>query len=173
MKTFDTALRDLARAIRRLEGTEERKIARRNARRAALKELRHVRALLDEKAPAIVERREVKRRGPGSRIKTLQREGWIAVDAAEAGQFAAAGVRVRRVAWKTQTETARPATYINGHGWKAQPPVVTTSKEESLFVPRWAIAIGPGNPTKLRAAKKDPLLRKSVAADKLLRDSAA
>jgi hypothetical protein len=167
---FDEALKNLARSLRTVEGTEARPIARRHARQRVLKELRRVRALLDEKAPAIVQRGKITRRTPQQRIKLLERTGWSEVDVARAARFAAAGVRIKRIAWTVQTETYRSNTYINGKGWVKHSPIISKHGVERLFVPGWAGAIG-HDQTKLRAAKKDPLLRKSVVATKLLQES--
>ena len=41
-----------------------------------------------------------------------------------------------------------------------------------FYIPRWAMVIGYDNPSKLRAAKKDPMLRRSVVAAKMLQESA-
>jgi len=143
---YDEALKQLARALRKTAGTEGRPRARRNARQLALKELRHVRALLDEKAPAIVNRAGVQRlktfEGKEARLK---KAGYAPSNGGLAA-FAAAGVPIRRI--------------------------VHRGRVPQYYVPRWALAIGPDNPTKLRAAKKDPLLRKSVVADQMLRNSA-
>ena len=168
---FDDALKQLAHSLRTTAGTDARPIARRHARQRVLKDLRRVRALLDEKAPAIVQRGEVKRRTPEGRIKLLERTGWSEVDVVQAARFAAAGVRIKRIAWTVKTETERKAIYVNGKGWVKQAPHVDTHGEERLFVPGWAGAIGLDQ-TKLRAAKKDPMLRRSVVAAKMLQESA-
>lgn len=145
---FDEALKKLARSLRTIEGTEGRAIARRHARQRVLKELRRVRALLDEKAPAIVSRVGVQRlktfEGKEARLK---RAGYAPCSSGSVALFAAAGVPVRRLA---QSRNHAP----------------------TLYVPRWALAIGSDNPSKLRAAKKDPALRRSVVAAKMLQESA-
>lgn len=140
-------LKKLARSLRTVKGTEGRAIARRHARQRVLKELRRVRALLDEKAPAIVSRAGVQRLTPRGREDRLIRAGWKRVDEL-AGDYAAAGVPIRRVQ----------------HGNRAD--------QAGLWAPGWAAAIGPANPSKLRAAKKDPMLRRSVVAAKMLQESA-
>jgi|GEM_PF-3511701 hypothetical protein len=167
---FDDALKQLARSLRTVGGTAARPIARRHARQRVLKELRRVRALLDEKAPAIIRRGKIKRRTPEERVKLLERTGWSEVDVVQAARFAAAGVRIKRITWTVQTETVQPAKYVNGKGWVQQPSIISKHDEERLFVPEWAGAIGLDQ-TKLRAAKKDPLLRRSVVAAKMLQES--
>ena len=122
---FDDALKQLARSLRTTAGTDARPIARRHARRRVLKDLRRVRALLDEKAPAIIQRGEVKRRTPEGRIKLLERTGWSEVDVVQAARFAAAGVRIKRITWTVKTETERKAIYVNGKGWVKQAPTST------------------------------------------------
>lgn len=168
---YDDALKQLARALRKTAGTEGRPIARRNARQAALRGLRHVRALLDEKAPAIVVRSEPRVRKTGEkRVEALEKAGWVRQGSIAAARFAAAGVPVKHVKWKTTAIVAGERKYIPRKGW-VQDQHTRVDRHETILVPRWALAIGPDNPTKLRAAKKDPLLRKSVVADQMLRES--
>ena len=143
---FDDALKQLARSLRTVEGTEGRMIARRHARQRVLKDLRRVRALLDEKAPAIVSRAGVQRLTPAGRIARLKRAGWEQCADSLCARYAAAGVPIRQL--KSE----------GGHTLH--------------YVPPWACAIGWNNPSKLRAAKKDPMLRRSVVAAKMLQDSA-
>ena len=143
---FDDALKKLARSLRTVKGTEGRAIARRHARQRVLKELRRVRALLDEKAPAIVSRVGVQRlktfEGKEARLK---RAGYVLCNSG-LGPWVAAGVPVRTIK----------------HG----------SRMPMFYIPRWAMVIGYDNPSKLRAAKKDPMLRRSVVAAKMLQESA-
>lgn len=145
---YDDALKQLARALRKTAGTEGRPRARRNARQVALAALRRVRGLLDEKAPAIVNRAGVQRlKTPEGRRMRLIRRGFVPVSNLDAADYAAAGIRLAK----------GPAA---------------GGDMRTMFVPRWAFAIGTEHPSKLRAAKKDPLLRKSVVADQMLRESA-
>ena len=94
---FDDALKKLARSLRTVKGTEGRAIARRHARQRVLKELRRVRALLDEKAPAIVSRVGVQRlktfEGEEARLK---RAGYVLCNSG-LGPWVAAGVPVRTI----------------------------------------------------------------------------
>ena len=149
---FDAELRKLAAGVRGLEGTEDRPIARRNARQRVLRELRKLRTLLDTKAPAII------KRGRAGRLKTfegraarLKRIGWIPTSPHVVAEFAAAGVRVRRIRIRVKSGDLE-------------------TTQEQLFLPAWAIAIGADSPTKLRQAKKDRKLRESVVAMAKLRE---
>lgn len=168
-KTFDEALRTLAGGIRGLAGTTDRRLARRNARQRVLKALRKIRTALDEQAPAIIERGEVKRVDGPTRLKRLERAGWKTT--ASPGLYAAAGVPVKRVAWKITEIVVGQRHYVNGKGW-VQDDKKHVSMHEYLLVPAWAKAIGSENPTKLRAAKKDQVMRKAIVATELLQESA-
>jgi len=145
---YDIALYALVMALRGLDGTEGRPIARRNARRRVLGALRKVRAVVDEKAPAIIMRGKVTRlKTTKGRIARLEARGWISIAAAMAGALAAHGVSVRRVVDE------------QGHG--------------HLFVPTWAHEIGAVDGAKLREALKSVKLRRAVLAEKALRESRA
>lgn len=150
---FDAELRKLAADIRGLEGTEDRIIARRNARQRVLRELRKLRMLLDTKAPAIVKRGEVKRlKTFEGRAARLKRTGWVGVSPHDVPAFAAAGVRVRRIRIHARSGDLH-------------------ATQEQLFLPAWAVAIGSDSPTKLRQAKKDRKLQRSVVAEAKLKES--
>lgn len=145
---FDVELRKLVSRIRKLDGTAERPVARRNARQHVLYALRRVRAMLDEKYPAIVSRAGTQRlKTPEGRRMRLVRRGFVPVSTIDAAAYAAAGVRLMK----------GPAA---------------GGDMRTLFVPRWAFAIGPDSPSKLRAAKKDRALQRSVVAEKILQESA-
>jgi hypothetical protein len=153
--TFDEALRTLAAGLRGLDGTADRRLARLNARRRVLKSLKRLRTLLDEQAPAIAKPRgEVKRADLIIRHRRLLRKSWVRVDEL-AGNYAAAGVPVRSL----------PVNREMASG--------TIRHDMGIFVPRWAVAIGWNNPTKLRAAKKDRVMQRAVVAAKMLAESAA
>jgi len=146
---FDEYLRQLSTGIRSLDGTDGRPRARRTARQRVLRVLRSIRRVLNERAPAIIERKG------GERLKTfegraarLHRRGYVAVDERSCAIFAAAGVPVRRLVHKDASSTTI-----------------------GLYAPAWAIAIGRDNPTKLRQAKKSVVLQKAILAEKALREN--
>lgn len=146
---FDVRLRKVMIGLRSLEGTADRPIARRNARRRALQALASLRLSMDEQFPAIVSRAGVKRLTVEGRIARLKRAGWVETGPAQAVHYAAAGVSVRTV---------------------RREPAGTPS---IIFVPRWAQVIGCTNPTKLRAAKKSAAVRNAVLAAHALVNTAA
>lgn len=145
--TFDKHLRKLHAALRTLDGTEDRLIARRNARRRVWSALRAIRATVDAEYPAYPARRATCRLTPQGRIARLQRAGWTDVSASVAGAFAAAGVRVRRVV--VQGGVGGTAPYV---------------RSTRYYVPEWAYAIGPGHPARLRAAKRSAVERRVAIA---------
>lgn len=153
-ETFDEALRKLTAGIRSLDGTDGRARARGTARKHVLQALRRIRRVLDEQAPAIIERRV------GERLKTFEgrearllKRGYVHASERDCAIFAAAGVPIRRLVHKTV------------HDGK------TLSTTSALFVPAWAIAIGSANVTKLRQAKKSIVLQKAILAEKALREN--
>jgi hypothetical protein len=145
MKT-DELLRQLRRDLAKLDGTEERPIARRNARRRVLGSLRRIRAYVDESFPAIVDRTGTKRLTVEGRVKRLERAGWTYM-----GQ----------IPWATICATvgvpAKPHPSGNGQG---------------IWIPGWARAIGP-DPSKLRAAVKSVTIRRAALATQALLRGAA
>lgn len=164
---IDDALRALRNACVSLTSTADRPIARRNARKKVLGTLRKIRAVVDEQFPAIVNRSAPRlRRTPKEREKALERAGWVRTSMA--GHFAAAGVPVKRVAWKEVVVSTSPATYVKRKGWVSG-ATSHTVKHESLFIPRWAKVIGPHKPTELRAVKKSRTLQKATLVTEALR----
>lgn len=151
---FDEYLRQLSAGIRSLGGTDGRARARGTARKRVLKALRNVRRVMDERAPAIIERSGGERLTPRGRMQRLVRAGWVRVDEL-AADFAAAGVPVKRC----------PVVYRGSVYGESR------LDETALWVPAWAVAIGVKNTTKLRQAKKSVMLQKAVLAEKALRES--
>lgn len=152
--TFDHYLRELSAGIRSLGGTDDRARARRTARQRVLKALRNVRRVMDEQAPAIIER------AGGERLKTfkarearLLKRGYVAVGGDAFVDFAAAGVPTKKLVHKV------PQT--DGSVWT----------QSGLYAPAWAVAIGRHLPTKLRQAKKSVQLQKAILAEKALREN--
>lgn len=166
--SINEALRRLRNELAKCDGTEGRTQARRNARRRTLTAMRSLRAALDREYPAIVERKEVVRRDPQARMKAVRRAGWIETGVNEAGRYGAAGVAIKRVAWKIQKENPQEPVYVKGRGWVKQKPIVYVQRHEHLFVPPWAAAIGPDNPTRLRQAKRSNIVKRAVLAEKAL-----
>ena len=165
---LNTALRRVRNELLKCDGTADRPQARKNARRRTLSAMRLLRAALDREYPAIVERKEVVRRDPQARMRALRKAGWIETGADTAGRYASAGVVVKRVAWKIRTENPQPAKYVPGRGHVAQPSIWYVNTREHLFVPGWAAAIGPDNPTRLRQAKRSNIVKRAVLAAKAL-----
>lgn len=158
---LDFEYRNLRRALIKLDGTEGRKLARRNARTRVLTSLRKLRAAVDTSYPAIVERSAPReRKSPEQRIKALEKAGWVRrPEASQLVAYAAAGVPIKRLRWKVVTESASPATYVKRKGWVTGKTKNTVTHEVRM-IPAWAAAIGPDKPTELRAAKKSMKLRK-------------
>lgn len=136
---LDKALARVYKALRTCQGTEERPQARRSARARSLSALRLVRAALDREFPSIVVRGTVTRlKTFNGRCARLERSGWRLINSyVSAGNFAAAGVRVQKIEHKDPDGSMHFA-------W---------------FAPDWAVAIGPSDTAKLRAAKKSRKLK--------------
>jgi hypothetical protein len=132
---FDDNLRGLRRALVGLSGTEDRPVARRNARVRVLKELRKVRSTLDTLFPSIVVHKKRARKAPVDVIlMRMQRKGLVNVGSHSlVARYAAAGVKVHKVG-----------------DW--------------LLLPNWAVAIPPGDTARIKAALKSSTVRKAVLA---------
>lgn len=160
---LNKSLKTLRRTLRALYlTTSDRPIARRNARRRVLTALRKMREVVDESFPAIVKRAAPQARKTGeARVKALEKAGWSVVNANVAAAFGAAGVPLKRVAWKTERELASHSTYVPRKGWvykrRTEPEYHAV-----LLAPEWAVAIGSNKPSELRAAKKSVALRKAA-----------
>jgi hypothetical protein len=134
---LDKGLKRLRARLRKLDGTENRPIARRNARRQVLSALSLMRAAVDRLYPAIIERKEVVRlKTTKGRLDRIRRAGWRDVGANAIAQYAGAGVRVRRVVIKDPVVGGTPVERVY---W---------------FAPRWAVAIGPNKHRELVEAKR-------------------
>lgn len=138
--TWDDDLKALGRALRTLEGTEGRPIARRNARKRVLAALSTVRRHLDTKFPALRSgRKGVRRLTLDGRLARLKRKGYQQVTSqSELVAFAAAGIR----------------------------PVVI-SRIDAPWFPGWAVAIGP-DLAALAKAKRSARVRREILAVKAL-----
>lgn len=145
MKT-DELLRQLRRDLAKLDGTTDRPIARRNARRRVLGSLRRIRAAVDESFPAIINRTGTKRLTVDGRIRRLERAGWKYVNPSPWAPICA-----------TTGVPAKPHPSGQGQG---------------LYVPGWAVAIGP-DPTKLKAAVRSVTIRRAALATQALLRGAA
>lgn len=131
-------IRQLEREVARLPATDGRKIARRNARKRVLGQLRRIRAAVDQQWPAIVEpaRRNTLTTHRG-KLKRAERRGLVRVTEGRAGEFALLGVRVTQYAG-------------------------------CMWVPQWAVKIQDYRPEKLAAAVKMPKLRNAILAERCL-----
>lgn len=142
---MNAKLKALARAVKRLDGTADRPLARRNARRRVLATLRAVRAQVDRDFPALAVAKRQRKKGlralgpnqHNSLDRVMQQRGWVNVGTTWAAEWVATGVRLRT---------------IRGH----------------LYAPSWAVAIGYNNPGQLRAALKDVKLRRAALAAQAL-----
>lgn len=143
---FDKHIKKLRRMLRTLDGTADRPIARRNARKRVLGALRGLRGVVDAEFPAIVSREGVERLTFEGRRARLTRSNWVTVDKG-AGRYAAEGVPVKRLRGKTK----------NG------------SQIDELWIPDWASAIGLDNLVPLRKAVKSVVERKRILTTIALR----
>lgn len=146
---LDEALKRIRHATRALPKTQDRPIARRNARKRVLAAVRAFRAVLDESFPAIIVKGKVVRlKTFEGRLARLKKAGWTMVDNGYIAGYALAGVRVKRVYHKDPGE--RGQSYIG------------------YFIPAWAWAIAKGMPevhqAELRAAKKSNKLKRAAQA---------
>jgi hypothetical protein len=160
---FDKSLTTLRRTLRKLYLTaSDRPIARRNARRRVLTALRKMREVVDESFPAIVERAAPRARKTGkARIAALEKAGWVQETPHGATVFAAAGVPIKHVKWKTPAVVFEERKYVQRKGW-VQKQRARAVRHEVFLIPAWAAAIGPDKPSELRAAKKSITLRKAA-----------
>lgn len=166
---LDFEYRNLRRALIKLDATEGRRLARRNARTRVLTSLRKLRAAVDTSYPAIVERSAPReRKSPEQRIKALEKAGWIRHSTTSLGAYAAAGVPIKHIKWNVVSESQSPATYVKRKGWVSGTTKNTVMHEVHL-IPRWAKVIGFDKPTELRAAKKSVKLRKAALVVEALR----
>lgn len=142
MTKLDQAVRDLQRTLKTLPNTEDRPIARRNARARVLGALRKVRGAVDTAYPAIVKRGGYTRLTAQGRLLRLLRAGWRMVsDVSAIARYGAAGTPLRQ----------HPRS------------------GNIMLVPAWATAIGSGDLAKLRAAKKSRTIQKAILAEAALR----
>ena len=146
MTSFDKQLKKLRASLLKLDGTADRPIARRNARKRVLGALRSIRGAVDTLYPAIVSREGTKRLTPEGRLKRLRRD-WISISSGGVAGFAACGIPVKRVM----------------EGVEQNLPI--------FYVPRWAHHIGTNEPSKLRRAKKDITYRRALLVEIALRTS--
>lgn len=141
-------VKDLARALRRLEGTAGAgRIARRNARRAVVAILARVRGEVDRRYPAI--RREVRARPRGTpteRLAELKKAGWVDTSLVVASIVAAAGIKIRRI---------------------------TVSGSVFTLVPTWADILAHKAPAKLASCRHNVQARKATLTELALKDRTA
>ncbi len=173
---LDERLRALRAALRGLDGTDGRQIARRNARKRALGALRALRAEIDARWPAIITRAGVRRlKTFEGRLRRLTDKGWEVVqDPATLARFAEAGVPLRRVEGLAARDVRQGAK--NGPRARARanaagliPPQAPRTRAATL-VPGWAIDIGPDDPVRLKAAKRSNMEKRVARAEGALRD---
>lgn len=144
---FDKHIQKLRRVLRTLDGTADRQIARRNARKRVLGVLRGLRGVVDAEFPAIISREGVERLTFDTRRVRLVRSDWKTVGSSEAGKYAAEGVTVKRLRGKNKTGI----------------------QFDELWIPGWAHVIGISNHVSLRKAVKSVVERKRIIAEISLR----
>jgi hypothetical protein len=144
---FDKHIKKLRRVLRTLDGTTDRPIARRNARKRVLGALRGLRGVVDAEYPAIISREGVERLTWEGRRNRLIRSDWESVDSKLAGKYAAESVTVKRLQGKSKTGV----------------------RFDELFIPGWAHTIGIDNLVPLRKAVKSVVERKRIIAEISLR----
>jgi len=137
----------LQKALSALFKTADRLVARRNARKRVLGALRGLRAVVDAEFPAIISREGVERLTYEGRRARLVRKDWETVSTANAGEYAAEGVPVKRLRGKNKSGI----------------------QFNELFVPGWACEIGIHNAVTLRKAVKSVVERKRILAEIALR----
>jgi hypothetical protein len=149
-KRLDARLRALRAALRGLDGTDGRQIARRNARQRVLGALRGLRAEVDDRWPAIVTRAGVRRlKTFEGKLGRLTGKGWeIETDERNLADYAIAGVPVRKI----------DGTNRSGR------------KQSAILVPGWAHDIGPKDVVRLKAAKRSNYEKRVARAEAALRD---
>jgi hypothetical protein len=153
---LDKALRRLRNRLTKLPATTDRPIARRNARRSVLSAMSLLRAAVDRLYPAIVERKEVVRlKTTKGRLDRIRKAGWRDVpgDPEDIAQYAAAGVRVRRIVIKDPVGPLQPRDYVTRTFW---------------FVPGWAAAIGSDKHRELAEAKRSRTAQRAALAAEAL-----
>jgi hypothetical protein len=162
IEAIDEALRKLRNALRGLEGTEGRRLARRGARARALAAFRGLRSVIDEKYPAIIERGGGKRlQSFEARADRLKRAGWTEIDGDSAGDYATAGAPLRKVKGLT-----RRAVKMQ-RGRQADAVYLSTERRIAFYVPAWAKQIVKDfgfNRSLIRAAKNSIVERRSTMA---------
>jgi len=146
--TLDQKIKRIAQQARKLAGTADRPIARRNARARVLSALRAVRAHVDAEFPAIVSREGVKRLTIEGRRARLKRQGFVHL-ASGVEMYALAKVPVRTI-------TVRNSGDLR---WREH------------YVPRWAVTLNYTSVTQLRAFAKDRSLRDAALAEHALMNS--
>lgn len=136
-------------AMRGLSGTADRPLARRNARKRILAALTYTRNVVDREFPALTQRKT------GKRLKTFEGrrarlKGYVPTHKEAIPHYAEAGVPVRHIKHR---EEGKGGTYTIREGW---------------FVPQWAAAIGPGNTTALRSAKRSVQAQRAAMASRAM-----
>ncbi len=119
--TLDQKLKKLAKVCDGLSSTEERPIARRNARARVLSALRAVRAHVDATYPPIVDRTGTRRLTPQGRMDRLKRRGFVQVTMSVAATLTLAGVKIHTVRVPNVQQSSATITV------------------ERYFAPRWAV----------------------------------
>ena len=145
--TLEQRLKKLTKACAGLIGTEERPIARRNARARVLSALRAVRSHVDEVYPAIVKREGTKRLTVEGRIARLKRKGMVEVSAT-AKDLALRGVKIHTIVVRNPQDK-NPPLFVERH-----------------FAPRWALELWKSQRhDDLRRAAKDKTFRRALQTE--------
>lgn len=147
--TIEQKLKRLAKALKSCDGTEDRMVARRNARARVLSALRAVWAHVDTVYPSIVSRRK---RTPEERIARFKAKGYEWLGSGKfaediAADFADCGVLVKTVR-------------VSNPQQEGDAIVIT-----AYFIPCWAADIGRHDTAKLRAAVKSRTYRRALLVE--------
>lgn len=158
------AAKRVQRALRALKNDQGVR-ARRNARAALARDLRHLRAAVDAAYPpvrGVGKPRKVRadrktKAGQLLAVRRLARAGYTEIDAGDAAAMAARGVRVRTLPAVSIPAVLDPGTRIVR--------VAAWSAPERYYIPEWAVQIGP-DAKKLALAKRSKINRDAILVEK-------
>ena len=164
---YTVALKRLQRALRGLKDGQG-VIARRNARAAVAREMRHLRASVDAEYP-VLRNPGVKRRKRAN-LKTLEgqnlaerrfkKAGLVAIDGAQAVLFGTRGIRVHKL-----PELVHATKEWRGRGHDRHVVSIDRGRPERYYIPGWAVTIGP-DAKRLALAKRSQVNRDAILVEK-------
>ncbi len=159
-KRLDRAMREFELSRARLE-TEQGRIARRNARRAALAALRKIRSHLDEDYPNIATENPKPRRRKRKRSEhpSVPPDGWVFASTYTTDAYKYDSHRRKTMEWQIVAACAEAGVRTRKHF-------------SQVIVPDWVAAVG-SNVSKLKEAKNNVSKRKAVLAAKLIENLSA